>query len=147
MSLLEHLQTERELQQVLATYARLCDERDWALCDAVFAPQASAEYGGWPLPDRDAILAMLRRHLGGCGPTQHLLGNLLVEHGPQGLHSRISVRAAHRGSRELADLTYECLGEYHDCWVRTPQGWRILHRRMVITLELGSRQVLRPAIG
>lgn len=93
---------------------------------------------------------MLRRHLGGCGPTQHLLGNLLVEHGPQGPqgpHSRISVRAAHRGSGELAELTYECLGEYHDRWVRTPQGWRISHRRMVITLELGSRHVLRPTIG
>ncbi len=138
---------ERELQQVLTAYARMCDERDWAAIDAVFSDDAHAEYGGWALPDRGAILRMLIRNLGGCGPTQHLLGNLTVEHGPDGPRSRISVRAAHRGSAELADQTYECLGEYLDHWVATPRGWRIRHRRMVITLEIGSRRLLRPAPG
>ncbi|BDI06199.1 nuclear transport factor 2 family protein [Sphaerotilus microaerophilus] len=138
---------ERELQQVLTAYARMCDERNWAAIDSVFSEDASAEYGGWPLPDRAAILRMLTRNLGGCGPTQHLLGNLTVDHGTDGPRSRISVRAAHRGAAELADQTYECLGEYLDHWVATPQGWRIRHRRMVITLEIGSRRLLRPAPG
>lgn len=138
---------ERELQQVLTAYARMCDERNWAAIDSVFSEDASAEYGGWPLPDRTAILRMLTRNLGGCGPTQHLLGNLTVDRCTDGPRSRISVRAAHRGAAELADQTYECLGEYLDHWVATPQGWRIRHRRMVITLEIGSRRLLRPAPG
>lgn len=141
------LRIERALQQVLIGYARMCDTRDWAALDSLFSEDASAEYGGWPLPDRSAILRMLVTHLGGCGPTQHLLGNLTVEHRPEGPFSRIAVRAAHRGSGEWADHTYECLGEYLDDWVETPQGWRIRHRRMVITLEIGSRRLLRPAAG
>lgn len=136
---------ERELHQVLAAYARMCDTRDWAAIDTVFSDDASAEYGGWPLRDRAAILRMLVTYLGGCGPTQHLLGNLTVEHRADGPVSRVAVRAAHRGSAELADQTYECLGEYLDHWVATPQGWRICHRRMLITLEIGSRNLLRPA--
>jgi hypothetical protein len=143
---LVQLRIERQLHRVLVDYARLCDERDWERIDQVFAPDASAEYGGWPLADRAAILKMLQRHLGGCGPTQHLLGNLLVDHlEPAAARSRVAVRAAHLGSGALAAERYECLGEYRDLWTLTPAGWRIRHRRMVVTLEYGSRQVLRPA--
>lgn len=142
---LHELTTERELHHVLVAYARMCDVRDWAAFDTVFAPEASAEYGGWPLRDRDAIRRMLVQHLGGCGPTQHLLGNLTVEHLPGGLLSRVAVRAAHRGAGELADCSYDCLGEYIDRWALTEAGWRISHRRMVVTLEFGSRRVLRAA--
>lgn len=145
-ALLAQWGVERELNRVLIAYARLCDERDWALIGQVFAADATAEYGGWPLPRPDAILAMLQRHLGGCGPTQHLLGNLWVDHAdPAAPSSRIAVRAAHLGSGERAAERYECLGEYHDRWCLTPAGWRIRHRRMVVTLEYGSRAVLRPA--
>jgi 3-phenylpropionate/cinnamic acid dioxygenase small subunit len=137
--------TERALHRVLVRYAQLCDQRDWAAITEVFSDTASACYGGWPLPDRAAILRMLQRHLGGCGPTQHLLGNLLVDHQADTLYSKVSVRAAHRGAGALAEQTYECLGEYHDRWEHTAQGWRIAHRSMVIALEFGSRAVLRPA--
>lgn len=141
---IENLLVEHAMHQVLVRYARLCDERDWQAFDSVFAPGASADYGGWPLRDGAAILAMLQRHLGGCGPTQHLLGNLTVDH-DDGPSSRISVRASHRGTADLAEQTYECMGEYRDRWVLTPQGWRIAHRSMVVALEFGSRRLLRPA--
>lgn len=141
----DELLTERALHRVLVRYAQLCDQRDWSAITEVFSDTATACYGGWPLPDRAAILRMLQRHLGGCGPTQHLLGNLLVEHQDSSISSRVSVRAAHRGAGTLAQQTYECLGEYHDRWVHTEQGWRIAHRDMVIALEFGSREVLRPA--
>ncbi|RFO96011.1 nuclear transport factor 2 family protein [Rhodoferax lacus] len=140
---LQAWRTERALHQVLVRYAQLCDTRDWAAISEVFDEAASANYGGWPLADRAAILRMLQRNLGGCGPTQHLLGNLLVDHQGDTLCSRISVRASHRGAGSLAEQTYECMGEYHDRWVHTERGWRIAHRSMVIALEFGSRDVLR----
>lgn len=136
---------ECELARVVARYARMCDERDWAAIGEVFSDDASADYGGWQLRDRAAILAMLRANLGGCGPTQHLLGNLVVDSGAEAVTSRVYVRAAHRGAGDLKDVTYECLGEYLDRWVRAGNGWRIAHRRMVVKLEFGSRTVLRPA--
>lgn len=142
---LAQLLLERDLHQVVCRYARLCDERDWNAIGEVFSEAASASYGGWALPDRAAILAMLRRNLGGCGPTQHLLGNLQVEVDGDEVSSLVAVRAAHRGAGELQNETYECMGHYRDRWVHTASGWRIVHRSMTVTLELGSRQVLRPA--
>jgi len=145
MKELERLLLERELHLVLGRYARLCDERDWDAIGEVFSEDASANYGGWSLPDRAAILAMLRNALGGCGPTQHLLGDLVVELEGESVSSRIAVRAAHRGAGALKEETYECMGHYRDQWTRTSGGWRIAHRAMVVTLEFGSRKLLRPA--
>ena len=145
MKTLERLLLERELHQVLIAYARLCDGRDWALMDQVFSADASATYGGRALPDGAAILTMLRDNLGGCGPTQHLLGNLQVWMEDEQVSSRIEVRASHRGTGEKKDLTYDCMGHYQDRWTRTPQGWRITHRAMTVALEFGSRRVLGPA--
>jgi 3-phenylpropionate/cinnamic acid dioxygenase small subunit len=142
---LQRLLLERELHHVVCRYARLCDERDWSAIDDIFSSDATADYGGRHLPDRAAILAMLRDNLGGCGPTQHLLGNLVVEVDGDIVTSHTAVRAAHRGAGESAGQTYDCLGEYRDRWVRTGGGWRIAHRAMVVTLEFGSRKVLGPA--
>ena len=142
---LERLLLERELQQVLIAYALLCDGRDWQAIGYIFSDDASASYGGGTLPDRAAILAMLCNHLGGCGPTQHLLGNLQVWVDGQGqVTSRTEVRASHRGAGEQQDQTYDCMGHYDDRWTRTPAGWRIAHRTMTVALEFGSRKVLAP---
>lgn len=141
---LERLLLERDLHQVLIAYALLCDERDWHGMGKVFSDDASANYGGRALPDRAAILAMLRNNLGGCGPTQHLLGNLQVWMDGEQVSSRIEVRASHRGTGDKQDQTYDCMGHYQDRWTRTPHGWRIAHRTMVVALEFGSRKVLTP---
>jgi 3-phenylpropionate/cinnamic acid dioxygenase small subunit len=141
---LERLLLERELHQVLIAYALLCDGRDWRGMGNVFSDDASASYGGRALLDRAAILAMLRNNLGGCGPTQHLLGNLQVWVDGEQVISRIEVRASHRGTADQQDQTYDCMGHYQDRWTRTAQGWRIVHRTMVVALEFGSRKVLGP---
>lgn len=145
MTSLERLLLERELHQVLIGYARLCDERDWNAVGEVFSEDASADYGGRHLRDRATILAMLRDNLGGCGPTQHLLGNLVVEVDGEAVSSRIAVRASHLGAGEKKGETYECMGHYHDRWTRTDGGWRIAHRAMVVAFEFGSRKLLGPA--
>lgn len=141
----QRLLLEHELHQVLIAYALLCDRRDWSRIGEVFSDDASATYGGHARTDRAAILAMLRNNLGGCGPTQHLLGNLQVWVEGEKVTSRIEVRASHRGTGDQLDQTYDCMGYYEDRWTCTPGGWRIVHRAMVVTLEFGSRKVLGPA--
>ncbi|RJG18998.1 nuclear transport factor 2 family protein [Massilia cavernae] len=137
---------ERELHLVLCRYTRACDQRDWPAMDEVFIEEASAEFGsGYRLQGREPIVAMIRGHLDGCGPSQHLLGNLVVDVNGAAIDSRVYVRAAHRGAGSMRDLTYESLAEYQDRWTLTPAGWRIAHRRMVISHETGRRDILRPA--
>jgi len=146
MNPIEQLLLERELNEVVCRYAQLCDERDWSLMDQIFSANATATYGGWALKDPATILGMLRHHLGGCGPTQHLLGNLTIQTKPEGISSQTSIRAAHRGAGSMQNETYECMGYYKDQWQHTPEGWRISHREMVVTLEFGSRKVLGPQV-
>lgn len=146
MTPVEQLLLERELHEVVCRYAQLCDERDWALMDQIFAPNATANYGGWALPDCAAILRMLQQNLGGCGPTQHLLGNLTVKVDANSVTSQTSIRASHRGAGSMQHETYECMGYYRDTWQQTPAGWRISHRGMVVNFEFGSRKVLGPKI-
>ena len=126
-------------------YATACDRRDWALFDDVFLPDVRADYGpGFRFEGREAVVASIRSMLGGCGPSQHLVGNHRVEEAAGEIRASCSIRAFHRGLGDVADLTYEALGEYHDVVVSTPSGWRIARRRMEVSAELGSRVVLGP---
>jgi 3-phenylpropionate/cinnamic acid dioxygenase small subunit len=129
---------------VLATYARACDERRWDLFDEVFTEDAVTEAGGVVAHGRAARVASIRRHLGGCGFTQHLLGNQVVHVEGDEATSSVRVRAFHVGAGERSHLTYEVLATYDDRLRRTPQGWRIHHRVMTVGHELGTREVLQP---
>jgi hypothetical protein len=72
-------QDRAEVFDVLNRYPEAADRRDWPLYDLVFTPDATAEYGMSKLTSRQAIVNLIRKSLGGCGPTQHLLGNQTAE--------------------------------------------------------------------
>lgn len=130
---------------VLNLYGEAADRRDWALYERVFTPDATADYGGMKLEGRDAIVGLIRNSLGGCGPTQHLLGNHAGGVDGDDAHATCKVRAFHKGAGERSGATYELFGTYHHDLIRTTDGWRTRHLRMDIALEVGTRSVLRPA--
>ena len=134
------------IQDVLHAYARACDEREWSAFENIFCEDISVNYGGeFELEGRATVVSMIQSMLGGCGPTQHLLGNFLITLEGHRAKSRCYVRAAHAGLGEEAELYYEVWAEYQDVLVRKPAGWRILQRSMVVHKEVGSRDVLKPA--
>src|SRR5262249_43784428 len=118
--------------------------RDWSLFDDVFTPDAIADYPTSKLAGRDAIVNLIRNALGGCGPTQHLLGNYTAYLHGDAAKASCKGRAFHQGSGDRSASTYALLGTYHHDLVRTPDGWRTRHLRMDIAAELGTRDVLRP---
>ncbi len=63
---------------VVNRYATALDSKDWDLLDEVFSPDVRADFGE-RLEGVAAVKALVRSMLGGCGPTQHLLGNHRVE--------------------------------------------------------------------
>ncbi|MDP5181919.1 nuclear transport factor 2 family protein [Blastococcus sp. BMG 814] len=131
----EHAAIEATLHAV----ASALDERDWAALGAAFTEDAH----GYGADGRAAIVARVREHLGGCGPSQHLLGNVRVTVDGDTARSRAYGRVFHVGVDDPRAF-YECMGEYHDRWLRTPEGWRLIRRRFVISIERGDRGVLRP---
>ena len=82
--------------------------------------------------------------LGGCGPSQHLLANHQIQVSGDAARSLTRARVFHQGAGERADRTYECFGEYHDTWIRTPDGWRMRTRRFDVSMALGDIDVLQP---
>jgi hypothetical protein len=131
--------------ETLDRYAVALDARDWPLLDRVFMPDATADYGEYRCASREEICKLVQRMLGGCGPTQHMLGVYRIEISGDEAASTCSIRAHHMGRGAEAQLEYECFGEYRDRLVRTPEGWRICHRAMRVTHETGTRAILKPA--
>jgi hypothetical protein len=131
--------------ETLDRYAVALDTRDWSLLDRVFTPDAVGDFGEYRCGSRDEIRKMIQGMLGGCGPTQHLLGVYRIEISGDEAASTCAIRAHHVGRGDEASLAYECFGEYRDRLVRTPEGWRIRHRAMRVTHETGTRAILKPA--
>lgn len=125
-------------------YATALDSRDWALLDEVFTPDAVADFGAGPLAGREALRKLVRRMLGGSGPSQHLLANHRVDLDGDAARCVCQVRAFSAGAGPAAGRSYEIFGEYRDQLVRTPEGWRIARREMRIVHEIGGRDVLGP---
>ena len=131
---------------VLNRYAEALDHRDWALLDDVFLADATADYGAGALTGREAIVRSIAGLLGGCGPSQHLLGNYQVAVDGDRARSTCRIRVFHQGAGTNASLEpFECFGEYRDDMRRGTSGWRIVHREMVTTIARGDPGVLGPA--
>ena len=116
------------------------DRRDWTALDDVF----TADAVGYDQEGRQAVVDFVRSFLGGCGPSQHLLGNHQVTIDGDRAQSVCKARVMHIGAGEWSHLTYECFGNYWDDMVRTESGWRIAARRFEVTITLGDPSVLRP---
>ena len=135
---LDRLLAEREIHRALIRVARAMDERDWAAFDDVLLPEATADLGLGLVSGRDAIVSLIRRFLDACGPTQHLLGNVLVEVAGQEATSRAYVSDMHLGLGTKSALTFSTLGDYHDRWQRVDGVWRMSHRMKLNRATLGD---------
>ncbi|MEV0044023.1 nuclear transport factor 2 family protein [Nocardia rhamnosiphila] len=125
-------------------YTYALDSRDWDLLDEVFTPDAVARYGAEApaVRGRAGIVAMIRSFLDRCGPSQHLLGNHVVDIDGDTATSICKARVLHTGAGENTNITYECAGVYRDRMTRSAQGWRIAERTFVIDIELGDRDAV-----
>ena len=76
---LRMLLAEREIARAVVRFARAMDDREWAVLHEVMLPDATADLGTGTLRGPAEVVAVIRSFLDGCGPTQHLLGNMLVD--------------------------------------------------------------------
>jgi hypothetical protein len=136
------MSTDRdEIVEALAEIAAALDARDWGTVRARFTADTHA-YG---VHGQDALIEQMQAHLGGVGPTQHLLGNHRVVVNGDSARSLTYGRIHHVGAGPMEGSSYECMGEYDDEWTRTSAGWRISRRWFDIRIQIGDFSVLRPA--
>jgi ketosteroid isomerase-like protein len=134
---------ERAVEQVAVAYAFAIDQRDWEALTDVFLPDATADLATREtLVGVEEITERIRRALEPLDASHHLLGSHQVHVTGDTAAHRCYVQAQH--VRRAAEPTpnYIVAGRYEDELVRTPAGWRIAHRRLVIQWRDGNPAVV-----
>jgi SnoaL-like domain len=89
------------------------DDRDWTTLARIIADDAIDDLGSGRLEGGAAIIDLIRGYLDHCGPTQHLLGNVLVDVTGATAVSMAYVHDLHLSTRE-PQTAFHTLGDYHD---------------------------------
>lgn len=131
-----------EVLESVADFARATDARDWVTLRGLLLDDVR----GYGTDGAEQVIAQMRTHLDGCGPTQHLLGNQRVSFTDETKARVWSYgRIMHIGAGEKTGKTLELFGEYDDTWTLLDGRWLLAHRALDITISLGDWGVLRPA--
>ena len=140
-----------EIKDKLINYATSLDTKDWVALNSVFDKSATAEYGSDSIglkiksSSRNEIVSMCKSSLNGCGFTQHLLGNFIINIDNENATSKCYVRVYHVGLEPNEKEFYEMFGEYIDDWRLIDNSWFIIHRKLIVNFEKGNREkVLAP---
>lgn len=126
---LQDLYDERDVLRALNLFARAMDDRDWTAMAQILAEDARGELGTGPLVGSAAIIETIRGFLDSCGPTQHLLGNIIIDVAGDTAVSRSYVRDVHLNSTADPSTRFYTIGDYHDTWRRRDDGsWCLTQR-------------------
>lgn len=128
------------VETALYLIAAALDEKNWDALSEAFTPDAT----GYGRHGRAAIVTQVRAHLGGFGPSQHLLGNVRVEVHGDSARSSAYARVHHQGAGTQAGNVFECMGRYTDHWQRSGEGWLLTSRSFDVTATVGEWAVLQP---
>lgn len=141
---IQTLLDERAIYRQLCRFAEAMDRREWQGLDTVMLDDAVADYGLGRRVGRAAIVAEMRAFLDDCGPTQHLLANVVIDVDGDEAVSTAYVADMHVGTGDRSHLTFRTLGDYRDSWIRTDAGWRIAERIKHNRAHVGDIAVLGP---
>ncbi|MCB1843257.1 MAG: nuclear transport factor 2 family protein [Halioglobus sp.] len=140
---MQTLLDEREIMRGLARFARILDSKSWSDLPQVFAQDIRFDYGtGEERRGMDALRDNMTRYLDACGPTQHLIGSILVDVDGDAAVSRAYVQARHQAVNDPGGPVFDTNGEYIDRWERRTEGWRIVRRDAVWATHAGAPGVI-----
>jgi hypothetical protein len=139
---LEELIAERAIYRKLVAFARAMDDRNWQVLDAITTDDIVSDVGTGMLQGRTALVENMRAFLDDCGPTQHLLGNILIEVEEDRATSRAYVSDTHLSADENSEQTFCTLGDYHDEWQKINNEWFMVQRVKQNRAHIGSFEVL-----
>lgn len=139
------LRAQRDVTRQVIRFAQCMDRREWATLRTFMCDDATAEFGRGIERGADRIIESIREFLDVCGPTQHLLGNIVVDVDVDGdtATSWAYVSDMHLGTGDRATTTFSTLGDYHDTWERIDGTWMLRERRKKSRAVLGSFDVFR----
>lgn len=139
---LQALCDERDVQRALNLFARAMDDRDWAAMAEILAEDARGDLGTGRLEGAAAIIDVIREFLDKCGPTQHFLGNVIIDVTGDTAVSRAYIRDVHLNSTADPSTRFYTIGDYHDTWRRRLDGsWCLTQRVKANRAYVGALEV------
>lgn len=141
---LAQLTAERAIREGLARFARVLDAKQWDALPDVFATDLTFDYGLGEHSGIAALEANMRRFLDLCGPSQHLIGSIMIDVAPGSLTatSRAYVQARHQRPGDTGGPVFDTNGEYIDRWTLRPEGWRITRRDALWHTNSGDAAII-----
>ena len=115
------------------TYCSVVDAGAFERLRELFVTDATAELGGSGQRGIDEIIGRLEVALGRFESWEHSIGDHEVTIEGDRATARCELRAVHVLPPGGDVATDTVVGFYEDSLVRTAQGWRIAHRRLVVT--------------
>lgn len=133
---------ERAIVEVALRYCRALDTKDWSALADVFVEDATASLGGRDRIGLEQITKRCRAALGELDLSQHMVSNHEVDvDGDSATHS-CYLHAQHVREDTPGGSLYVVAGRYEDRLARTPDGWRIAHRQLVVMWTDGNVEVV-----
>jgi ketosteroid isomerase-like protein len=118
------------IERLLISYGIALDTRDSKLLATCFTADAVLEYDAAP-PATRAEFVERARGLTKFVATQHVVSNIAVRLDGDRARASSYAHAMHVRGESGGRETYLMGGTYTDILARTPDGWRIRHRRFV----------------
>jgi hypothetical protein len=120
------------INQVLDTYARGIDDRDWDLVLSVFTDDAFLDYTAFsgPKGPRDDVIMWVQDMLTEFVMSQHLITNRLItiDGDDAVVVAELLAIMGMPGEKPGKMSMMQTGGQYHDRLVRTSEGWKIAKR-------------------
>ncbi len=124
----QYLRDKEEIIEMINQYALCLDDRKWDLLKDLFTEDVQINFGGIERDGIEDFIDMIKDHLGGCGPSQHLFSNYRITVDGDKATAAFYGRVMHAGVGEQKDVLFDFWGEYMDELIRTPNGWRTCRR-------------------
>jgi 3-phenylpropionate/cinnamic acid dioxygenase small subunit len=123
-------------------YCWSIDARQWNALAEVFLPDAVAVLGR-ECQGLDAIRARISEALTPLDDSQHMVSNHQVRVDGDTATCRCYLQAQHVRHAVSGSPNFLVGGRYEDELVRTPAGWRIARRELVVMWRDGNPDVVR----
>ena len=128
---LAYLADREAIRDLVQGYAVAVDRKDWTRVRACFTPDAVCDYA-WFKGDLDTVLGHIERGLAQFQTTMHLLGNHLAQVTGDTATAETYAVCHHRLQTPTGPADRIVGMRYLDGLVRTPEGWRIRRRDIVV---------------
>jgi ketosteroid isomerase-like protein len=135
---------EKSIIDLTIAYTWALDTKQFDELRNIFTPDATGMLHNVACDDAEAIITRISGALNRLDASQHLIGNHQVRIDGDTATCRCQLQSQHVKRGTEGGETYIIGGTYHDRLVRTAQGWRISHRTMEETWNVGNVAVVKP---